>query len=143
MPAESPEPAESLAPVPGPDHPPTRAPTSRARAALPASSCAWLLLRPDRVRRALDERAELVEIGGLEPVGEVRHAVLHERTVEHVLVELGDDLRLDVAEVGDVAAAVDARHAVAQHAVADVQRQPLRGLLGVVLDAGEQTLELD
>src|SRR5437016_4687863 len=54
-----------------------------------------LLLGPDRVGGALDERLELLEIRRLEPAGEVRHARIHERAVEQELVELRDDLGLD------------------------------------------------
>src|SRR5262249_18957137 len=80
-------------------------------------------LRPDRVRRALNEGLQLRDVLFLQPAGEIRHALVAERSLEHEVLQVDDGLLGDVAEVADVAALVDAREAVTEHAVGEEKQR--------------------
>ena len=97
------------------------------------------LFRADRVRRALDEGLDLIHVALGQLAGEVRHALVPERAPEHeILSRLCDRRLVHVAEVGDIAAAVHARYAVAEDAVADVERVPFRTSFGSYLTPVQQ-----
>src|SRR5215216_4094603 len=92
-------------------------------------------LRPDRVRRALDEGLQLRDILFLQLAGEVRHAAVAERAFEHDVLQVGNAFGPDIAEVPDIAAVVDTGHAVAGGAGGDVDGGAFRDVLRVVLHA--------
>src|SRR5437762_4414963 len=101
-----------------------------------------LSLRPDRVRRALDEGLQLRDILFLQLAGEVGHAAIAERALEHDVLQVGDGFGRDIAEVPDIAAVVDAGHAVAGGAGGDIDGGAFLDILRIVLHALEQPLGL-
>src|SRR5258708_30562821 len=83
----------------------------------------FFLLRPYRVRGALNERLDPHYVLLFQLAGEIRHALVAERAVEDDVFQVCNRLGRDIAEVLDVAALVDARHAIAEHAVADMKQR--------------------
>src|ERR1700761_2765919 len=79
----------------------------------PRSRSNFSLLWTHGVGRALDEGLDLHHVVVLQLAGEVRHATILERTIEDDVLEVCDLLFRHKAEVADVAAIVDAGHAVA------------------------------
>ena len=71
-------------------------------------------LWPDRVGGALDKRFDLFEVLGFQLACEIRHAHFGKRLIEHRVVELCDQVGIGIAKIGDVAAFVDPRHAMAE-----------------------------
>src|SRR5580700_7148403 len=78
-------------------------------------------LLPDCVGGTLDKRFDLFEVLGLQLACEIGHAEFGKLLAECRVLELCDRIRIDISEIGDVAAFVDARHAVAEQAIADIE----------------------
>src|SRR3954447_13764552 len=91
-------------------------------------------LRSDGVDRSLDEGLELRDVPFLQLAAEIRHALVAEWTVEDDVPEIGNHFGADIAEIDDVAAAVDAGHAVAGYAGRrDIDVSALPYILRIVL----------
>src|SRR5882757_11179469 len=95
-------------------------------------------LRPDRVGGTLDEGLNLDHVLVVQLAGEVRHALIAERSLEHDVLQVRDGLGRNIAEVPDIAAFVDAGHAMALDAGGDIDRGALRYVLRIILHAGKQ-----
>src|SRR5258705_10094297 len=78
----------------------------------------FFFLRPYRVRGALNERLFLHYVLLFQLAGEIRHALVTERSVEEAAFQPRNGLGLVISEVLHVAALVDAWHSVAGHPVA-------------------------
>src|SRR5258708_5866101 len=117
-----------------------RGPTEFARAS-PALLLRFLV-RAHCVRRALNEGLDLHHVLVLQLAGEVRHALIAERTFEDKVLQVIDGLGRDIAEVLDVAALVDAGYAVTGGASFDIDRRSLRNIFGIVFYAREQVADL-
>src|SRR5258706_8465606 len=102
----------------------------------------FFFLRPYRVRGALNERLDLHYVLLFQLAGEIRHAVVAERAVEDEVFQVRNRLGRDIAEVLDVAALVDAWHAMAEHAVADIKQRAGLYVGGIVLHTFEQARHL-
>src|SRR5688572_27523003 len=103
-----------------------------------ATSSLW----SDRVRSALDEGLQLGNILFLQLAGKVRHAPVAERSLEHDVLQVGDRLGANIAEIPDIAAVVDAGHAVASGTGGDIDGGAFRDILRVILHALQQPFGL-
>src|SRR4051812_42183825 len=114
--------------------------SSRSSPAMKTTSVASL--RPYRVSRTLNKSLQFRDVLFLQLAREVGHALVAERSLEHEVLQAGDGLLGDIAEVSHVAALVDAGHAVTEHAVAEVNQRAFADMLRIVGDAGQQALGL-
>jgi len=90
------------------------------------------------VRCSLDEGLYFDDVGISELASEIRHALVHERTLEDDVLQVGDVLGRRITEVLDVAALIDAGHAVTGGAGFHIKRGAIGNVLGIVFDAREQ-----
>src|SRR6476620_3174125 len=102
----------------------------------------FFFLRPYRVLGALNERLDLHYVLLFQLAGEVRHALILEGTVEDEVFQVRYRLGRNIAEVLDVAALVDAGHAVAEYAVADIKQRAGLDVGWIVLHTFEQARHL-
>src|ERR1700731_2418105 len=97
-----------------------------------------LLLGTYRVPGALDEGLDLHHIFFGELADEVRHALILVWVFEDDILQVHDALGAAIAKILDVAALVDARHAMTGGACFDIDRGPVRNILGIVFPPREE-----
>src|SRR6478672_1933188 len=100
------------------------------------------LLWPDRVGGALNESLDLHHVRLGQFAGEIGHALVAEGSLEDKILQVVDGLGGDVAEISDVPAVVDSRHAVTLRTGGDIDRGALRHVFRIVLHAREQAFGL-
>ena len=91
------------------------------------------LLWPDSVGGALNERLDLFKIRRLQLAGKVRHAHVGKLVARHGRFQIGDQVGVDITQIWDVAAVVDARDAVAEQAIAYVEPASFTRVFGMLI----------
>src|ERR1700686_3653200 len=101
-----------------------------------------LLFGAYRVRGALNEGLDLHHIVFGELAGEVRHALILVWVFEDYILQVHDAFGRGIPKILDIAALVDAGHAMTGGAGLDIDRGSVRNILGIVLHAREQVTDL-